>query len=73
MKRARGIAQACGERVSHIPAIRPNEPVKVTLHSDGGANTLRFYFTDHHDACLELSEIQAERAGERRFRRPEPC
>ena len=58
MKRARGIAQACGERVSHIPAIKPNEPVKVTLHSDGGASTLRFYFTDHHDACLELSEIK---------------
>ena len=58
MKRARGIAQACGERVSHIPAIRPNEPVKVTLHSSGDASTLRFYFTNHHDACLELSEIR---------------
>ena len=58
MKRARGIAQACGERVSHFPAIRPDEPVKVTLHSSGDASTLRFYFTNHHDACLELSEIR---------------
>ena len=58
MRRARGIAQACGERVSHIPAIRPNEPVKVTLHRDGDSSTLRFYFTNHHDACLELSEIK---------------
>ena len=31
MKRARGVAQACGERVSRFPAIRPDEPVKVVL------------------------------------------
>ena len=60
MKRARGVAQACGERVSHIPAIRPHEPVTVNLYTDGDASTLRFFFTDHHDACVELSEIRPD-------------
>ena len=41
-----------------FPAIRPNEPVKVTLDRHGDSSTLRFYFTNHHDACLELSEIR---------------
>ena len=58
MKRARGVAQACGNRVSRFPAIRPDEPVKVTMNSAG--NRLNFYFTNHHDACVEFSEIKPD-------------
>ena len=58
MKRARGVAQACGNRVSRFPAIRPDEPVKVTMNSAG--DRLNFYFTNHHDACVEFSEIKPD-------------